>query len=373
MGPALALVLLVAWPALGFAADAAIRFRPTATAPGAIITLGEVADIVTPDAQQTARLQAVQLVPAPVPGETLRLEFGIVRSRLQAHGFNLGQLEFAGHSVVTVRRTEHTSGSAGTAPGSTTEPATWKQDRAERRIAEAIREHCARRAPELGIVQVAVELRPQDAERVIAAGGRPISIDAAAMPTSDAQPLTVQLGGPGAGESVHVSARMTPWPWVLAANADLQAGHRLRVADLAWSQVESADDLFTDVERLIDLELSRPVRAGQPVRADDVRTVPLVRSGDIVTVSSRRGSISIRRPMKARNDGALGEEITLTTLDGRERLTARVTGFHEAQVGVPGPAVSAAGPQSGLRVMTEAEASAPNVPDITAEVFQGTR
>ena len=348
-----------------------VRLRLSATVKGAIITLGEVADIAGPDEQQTARLRAVQLVPAPAPGETLRLEFGIVRSRLQAHGFNLGQLEFAGHSVVTVRRSEQTSGSASASSGAAAEPATWKQDRAERRIAEAIREHCTRRAPELGVVQVSVEMRPQDVDRVVAAAAETVTVEPAAISTADAQPLIVQIGGRGAGESIEVSARVTPWPWVLAANADLPAGHRLRVADLAWSQVESAEGLFTEVERLIDLEMARPVRAGQPVRADEVRSVPLVRSGDIVTVSSRRGGISIRRPMKARGDGALGEEITLTTLDGRERLTARVTGFHEAQVGVLVQSGSVAGPQSGVKVMTEAEASAAHVPSTTSNAFRG--
>lgn len=365
-------VLLLAWPAMSFAADAAIRFRPTATVERAIIVLGDVADIVGSDEQQAARLKAVQLVPAPLPGESLRLEFGIVRSRLQAHGFNLGQLEFAGHSVVTVRRSEQASGSAGASRGTAAEPATWKQERAERRIAEAIREHCTRHVPELGVVQVAVELRPQDADRVIAAVGQTISIDAAAIPTGEAQPLRVRIGGREAGQSIDLSARVTPWPWVLAANVDLPAGHRLRVADLAWSQMESTDGLFTEVERLIDLEMARPLRAGQPVRADDVRTVPLVRSGDIVTVTSRSGAISIRRPMKARSEGALGEEVTLTTLDGRERLTARVTGFHEAQVGVSGQPVAATGPESGVKVMIETESSAAHVPSTTVEAWRGT-
>ena len=42
--------------------------------------------------------------------------------------------------------------------------------------------------------------------------------------------------------------------------------------------------------------------------------------------------------MKARDDGARGETVTLVSLDGRKKLLATVIGYHEAEViGSNGP------------------------------------
>jgi hypothetical protein len=45
-------------------------------------------------------------------------------------------------------------------------------------------------------------------------------------------------------------------------------------------------------------------------RPQDVQRVPLVRSNDIVTVTVRRGGITVKRPLKARSEGAAGDTIT---------------------------------------------------------------
>ncbi|HUG92597.1 MAG TPA: flagellar basal body P-ring formation chaperone FlgA [Planctomycetaceae bacterium] len=358
--------LLLACLATVAANAATIRFRPAATVEATIITLGDVADVVDADADRAQRLRSIQLVPAPVPGRTLRLEFGIVRSRLQAHGINLADLEFAGHSAVEVRRAETRALRSGGEASPAQHPE-WKKQRAERLVAEAIREHCRRQAPELGVVQVSVELRPEDVDRVVAASGQAISVAGLNASAPDAQPTTVRLTSrDGRPEDIPVTAGVRPWPWVLAAGNGIAQGQRLQTADLAWVQVETSDGLFTDVERLIGQETAQPIRAGQPVRAGDVRSVPLVRNGDIVTVASRRAGIVVRRPMKARGDGGLGEEILLTTLDGRERLSARVTGFHEAEVGERSNSLDARQvaepPGQGLRVITETAQARPQTP-----------
>jgi flagella basal body P-ring formation protein FlgA len=73
--------------------------------------------------------------------------------------------------------------------------------------------------------------------------------------------------------------------------------------------------------------------------------VPLVRANDVVTVYSRVGGVSVRTLMKAREDGALGEAVALTSLDARGRVLARVTGYHEAEVISTG-GTEAAGPSA---------------------------
>ena len=134
---------------------------------------------------------------------------------------------------------------------------------------------------------------------------------------------------------------------VVTVKYTVPAGHVLRQDDLELHQVESTAGALTRPEDVIGKQTSRPIRPGQQIRSPDVRAIPLVRTGDVVMVYSRRPGITVKRKMKARDEGARGETITLVSLDGRKKLLATVIGYHEAEViGSSGP------PKNDLRDAT---------------------
>ena len=57
-----------------------------------------------------------------------------------------------------------------------------------------------------------------------------------------------------------------------------------------------------------------------------------MKRNDIVAVFARVGGISVRRYCKCHDDGAKGQFVMLTPVDGKAKLTARVTGFREAEI-----------------------------------------
>lgn len=82
------------------------------------------------------------------------------------------------------------------------------------------------------------------------------------------------------------------------------------------------------------LEATRAIRSDEAISRTNARKVPLVRSNEVITVYSRRPGITVKRFMKSRGTGAVGDSITAVSLDrgGRDKLLVRVTGVREAEI-----------------------------------------
>lgn len=89
------------------------------------------------------------------------------------------------------------------------------------------------------------------------------------------------------------------------------------------------------LEEVVGKEVRRSIRPGAVITSEDVQSLALVRNNDPVTVTSRAGGVSVKREMRSRGNAAKGESVTLVSLDGRERVVARVTGYHEAEIVSP--------------------------------------
>jgi flagella basal body P-ring formation protein FlgA len=150
---------------------------------------------------------------------------------------------------------------------------------------------------------------------------------------------------------------------VLVPTANLPKGHVVRPDDVSWKQqpVTASGATYVDrTELVVGQETKRTLRAGEPISTLDVRGVPLVRRGDIVTVVARNHGIVVRTDGKALADGSLGQPIKLLSLDGRRELVGRVSGYHEANVGpLAGDETAAAGSGTGVRLVTVETPSQP--------------
>jgi flagella basal body P-ring formation protein FlgA len=109
----------------------------------------------------------------------------------------------------------------------------------------------------------------------------------------------------------------------------------IQADDVEWEQVATLSDrgdAVASLEALAGQETTRALRSGDTLHAPDIHQVPLIRRGDIVTVYARRTGISVRMEAKSQSEGTAGESVTLLTLDGRQKLYATVTGYHQAEV-----------------------------------------
>ena len=343
------------FPAFG----AMIVLKDSVEVSTAVVLLSQVAEIHDADEAQAAKLGAVMLFPAPSAGRSKSVDFDTVRSRLASQGFSLNNLEFSGSSLLTVHgaRSGDASISATSAAANDV-----SHKRADEMVTSAVREYLQERAPALGNLQVELNLTPKQISLLTAASSARVEISGGNEPWMGHQTFRAAFyDRPGHLVAMIVECRVAPLPQVLVAAANLPKGHIVGPNDVTWKQQPAAKaaESFLDREELVvGQETKRQLRSGEPIAAVDVRGIPLVRRGDIVTVIARGQGIVVRTDAKAQGDGSLGQPIKLLSLDGRRELSALVSGFHEATVPpASGEGQAVAGNGTGVRLLTAAPAN----------------
>lgn len=328
--------LLIALAVLAAAspADAAlIRLRESVTITSPLVTLGDVAEIRDVDEPTAAKLRSVVLAPAPAPERALQLDFDAVRSRLRALGFDLHQLEFTGASGVRVTSPAIIKTVAPRkAPVRRVSPI--QQQRIAEQIEQAVARHVAARVPQLGRVHVEPDLKEEQFLALLETDAAGWRIQSGRIQLAEAQLFEIDATDrSGEPRQVYVPCALSVSPRVLSVRAPIERGSVVQEQDLVWIQVAPdamQADMLDRIETAAGREAVRGLKPGMPLRAADIRQVPLVRSGEIVTIFVRRRGFTIKTDAKARGTGGLGEVITAATLDGREKLQVRVSGLHEA-------------------------------------------
>lgn len=86
------------------------------------------------------------------------------------------------------------------------------------------------------------------------------------------------------------------------------------------------------VEEVIGKRARTTIRANQPVRADQVEKVPLISSGQMVTIIAETDVLKISLTGKARSSGAEGDVIRVQNLTSLKEIPARVIDRSTVQV-----------------------------------------
>jgi flagella basal body P-ring formation protein FlgA len=340
MTPRVVLILTIAFAAVRADAGALVALRPNASVTEGLVTLGEVADVRGSDPATSQKLSTIILGPGPDAGRETTITFETVRSRLMAAGVDLADVEFSGSSSVAVRGDSNVA-----VPMPDRTPRSASHDvrgRAERAVAAAVRRYLATK---LGAGSLAVTPQVPEGEMgaVAAAEAHGFEVTGGTEPWTGSQTFTLRfLDAAEKVRQVQVACVVSQRPSVLAARYALPKGHVLGPDDLVWKKAETDTDATcaTDPAQLLGHETQRPVRAGHPIPRDAVRSVPLVRNGQFVTVTSRRPGVAVQRVMKAKADGAAGETVPLLTLEDHKTVLARVTGLTEAETIDPATAAS---------------------------------
>ena len=84
------------------AAAAEIHFRPEVRTEKTLLLLGDVAEIFAADPQETQKLAALELMPAPPQGQKLAIRIRDIQDLLSIRGINLADCEFSGAAQVLV-------------------------------------------------------------------------------------------------------------------------------------------------------------------------------------------------------------------------------------------------------------------------------
>ncbi len=308
-----------------------IRLRPQCTLAGTVVTLGDLADVVSNDSQRNQELAATELFPTPLPGEQKFANVREIEDLLLLRGVRVTDLQFSGSNQVLISRTASRKIQM---PKITKSVAPLNPQNVDRSVSDAIVQHLAEKVSATAAWKVEVQL-PDEQVRLLSEPGANFTIRGGKAPFTGSQQfeLTVTtLKGTRtfpALATVHSSA-----PCVVAMRT-LPHGTVIREGDVQIQQAadSGSNAVFQTIDEVIGHETTRGLTAGKPVTPDDLRTPLVVHRGDVVTVYVNSGGVRIRTIARAKAEGSVGELIAVeSTLTDRANYYARVSGVRTVEV-----------------------------------------
>lgn len=163
-----------------------------------------------------------------------------------------------------------------------------------------------------------------------------VSWEVTILAGSTSKKLTVSAEAQAWEEQV-IAARPLPAHRVLVQ--DDFAVHRLLVDALPLQPLLRLD-------QCVGQEVVGDVRPGTLITAELIEAVPLVKPGQLVTITLRRGTVQLRSVARAMEQGSMGQTIRVRNENTRDVLDVTVTGAQEACLG-GGEAYGGDAPEQG--------------------------
>jgi flagella basal body P-ring formation protein FlgA len=316
------------------AADAILRSQ--ARVSGALLVLGDLADLRGDDAGEIQQLANLPLMPAPPRGTLRFLRVAEIEQLAAAQGVSSRQLRFSGARVVEVRSVPGRSEPS--APVQTLSPEASEQWAAS--VDTAIESYLEASTGQARW-SVRVDRRQQALRELFASTGQ---LDPAAVPAWQvAGGKSPWLGrqvfyvaDSAKGTTVGLVARVTQSHLVVVAQQPIARGALVRASDVSMQPVEGAvpSQALESLEAAIGREARQPIREGAVLLAGQVRAPWCVRRGETVSLRARAAAVVVKTFAVARQDGAIGDLVQVETGTARtkQQILARVTGPRELEV-----------------------------------------
>ena len=317
---ALCIVMFAAAPAAEF------HLRSEVYSTGPVVTLADVAEIVTADLQKAATLGAIELFAAPPSGQRRFVRLREIQDILMMRGVSLLEHRFSGVSQVAVNGDRpHTPSPA---------LSTIATERAEQKVVDAVCYYLKQHVSDAEPWSVEVHLDESQVRQVTATGAD-LSISGGTQPWIGRQRFEVTVSPSDASAGFTVDATVNLPPAVVVAARPLARGAVVGLNDVKLERPDRADavpDAIVSLDEVLGKETTRSIPAGITLTAASVRSPILVRRSDVVTVYVRSAGIRVRSLARAREDGSLDDLIAVESLATRKTFLGRVSGIEEVEV-----------------------------------------
>jgi flagella basal body P-ring formation protein FlgA len=116
---------------------------------------------------------------------------------------------------------------------------------------------------------------------------------------------------------------------VVVPNRDIARGETIGEADLVYGTIP-ANSVFSGIETSMDglkgMEARRMLRAGEIVRAGDVRHPIVITKGSIVTMTFLAPGVTLTASGRAMSEGGVGDTVTVQNPASFRQISGIVTG-----------------------------------------------
>jgi flagella basal body P-ring formation protein FlgA len=306
-----------------------LRLRSECQSRGAVVTLGDVAEISAADAQQADALAAMELFPTPPASGQRFVRLREIQDLLLLRGVHLAEHQFSGSSQVTVLSRSQPAESNRQRPLSSSTVRTVNR-RVIESVVKYLQENVSADVPWI----VEVELDPNHA-RLVADPGRAISISGGTPPWTGSQRFEVAVSAPEGAVRFPLDAQVEMSPAAVVAARSLSPGTVIHPADVELQRGVAQDQrsgVLNSIDEVVGKETTRAIPKGKVLQKESIRSPLLVRRGDAVTVYARSPGVCVRTLGRARDDGSLGQIVAVESLEDRSTYFARVSSAREVEV-----------------------------------------
>lgn len=124
----------------------------------------------------------------------------------------------------------------------------------------------------------------------------------------------------GADWNVFIPIYVRIYAPALVTARPLAAGQEVGAADVLTEEIEltrQTGAVLTDPAQLAGRYLTRPLAAGQPLRADQLRARPVMNAGDLVKLNYRGPGFTVSAEGKALSNATDGQRVRVQTETGK--------------------------------------------------------
>jgi flagella basal body P-ring formation protein FlgA len=139
-----------------------------------------------------------------------------------------------------------------------------------------------------------------------------------------------------ANKKISISAYARAWQDQTIVAHPLAAREILTADDFTTNRVlvdSLPDHSLLRVDQCTDQQAAQELRPGTVMTAQMVDPVPLIKPGQLVTVTVTRGAVQLRSVARAMEEGSLGQTVKVRIENTRDILDVTVTGPQEARLG----------------------------------------
>lgn len=127
--------------------------------------------------------------------------------------------------------------------------------------------------------------------------------------------------------NLNVQVEVEALAEMVVATRTLERGEVLTPSDLALAHRDLAHvqgRFLKGIDEAVGLRVKSALRANSPVRGDYLERVPIVKSGQVVTILVENEVVKITASGRAKGAGALGDLIMVQNLSSQKDIAARV-------------------------------------------------
>lgn len=307
--------LLVSLAPSAMASDLKAVFHASAEVRGEEVRVGDIAVITGPECTVKNELADLVITKVSRPGQSVTIRQSYLANRLRASGLPMEAVVLELPDRVVVRRAAQE----------------LQPDWIRTIVKDYLTQIEPYRSGDWELVSLRSGSLPDLPEGDL---GYRIMAQPSSSPTYLNLTVYLTVDGREAGQ-VRVSTRLNVFGHALIAASRMERDHRVGPEDIRLERISLSrlgKGTLIDPSQALGLTVRHRIQTGQPISDRDLYRAAAIDRGDMVTIVAEHGPMRITSMGQAKQDGAIGDNISVMNVNSKKVIVAEVIGPNTVRV-----------------------------------------